>query len=95
MQKWDKEQKPATAVMKQEGNRQDLQENHWTGYRKGNCQIYCWVAKDHELAVVEGSAPTEMEEPTSTVSVNCARNVGAPATRDSFALTVEKKKHFG
>jgi hypothetical protein len=69
MQIWDKEQMHETAATKQEGIHQDLQENRWTGGHEVNCQICCWVADNQELDVVEGSAPSKMEEPTSTVSV--------------------------
>jgi hypothetical protein len=49
--------------------------------------------KNQKLNVVEGSAPSEMEEePTSNVSVRGAENVGVLATRDSFAATIGKEK---
>jgi hypothetical protein len=69
MQTWDKEQTPETAATKQKGIHQDLQENHWTTDCKVNYQIYCWVAKDQGLDIVEGSAPSETEKPTSNISV--------------------------
>jgi hypothetical protein len=64
-------------LTKQEGIHQDLKVNHWTGERKANYQIFCWVAKDHRLDIVEGSAPTEMEEKTtSTVSIRWSWKCG-------------------
>jgi hypothetical protein len=45
-QQWHKELRPETAATKQEGIHQDLQENHWTGDHKVNCQIYYRVAKN-------------------------------------------------
>jgi hypothetical protein len=48
MQKWDKEQMPEIAATKQKGIHQDLQENHWTGDRKANYQIFCWVVDNQE-----------------------------------------------
>jgi hypothetical protein len=38
------------------------------------------VTESQGLDIVEGSAPSEMEEPTSTASVRRAGNVGAPDT---------------
>jgi hypothetical protein len=43
------------------------------------------------LEIVKGLTPSEMEEPASTVSIRGARNVGAPATLDNFALLLKKK----
>jgi hypothetical protein len=59
---WDKEQTPETADTKQEGIHQDLQENHWTGDCEANCQMYCWVAKNQDLDIMDGSAPSEVEK---------------------------------
>jgi hypothetical protein len=42
-QKWDKEPRSETAATKPKGVHQDLQEDHWTGDRKANCQISCCI----------------------------------------------------
>jgi hypothetical protein len=50
-------------------------------------------AGNQEQNVVEGSAPSKMEEePASIVSVRRARNVGAPATLRNFAPSGWKKE---
>jgi hypothetical protein len=64
------------------------------GDHEANCQIFCWVVKDQGLKVVEGLAPSEMKEPTCSVGIRGAGNVGAPATWDNFAPTVGKE-NFG
>jgi hypothetical protein len=43
---------------------------------------------------LEGSAPSEMEEPTSNVSARRVRNVGALAIWNNFDPLL-RKKHFG
>jgi hypothetical protein len=43
------------------------------------------------LDIVEGSAPSETEKPTSNISVRWAGNVGPPATQDNFSPTAEKE----
>jgi hypothetical protein len=49
--------------------------------------------KNHRLGIVEGSAPSEMvEEPTRIFSLRGARDMGALATWDSFALAIGKEK---
>jgi hypothetical protein len=69
-QQWHKEPRPETAALKQEGIDQNIQGNHWTGDCKANCQIYCQIAKNEELDIVERSAFAKKEEgPTSTVSI--------------------------
>jgi hypothetical protein len=56
--------------MKQEGIHQDLQENHGAGDREMNNQILCQVAKDQELDVKEGSAPSKTKvEPTHSFGI--------------------------
>jgi hypothetical protein len=51
------------------------------------------VAENQELDLVEGSSPSEAEEkPTRSIGVRRAGKVGAPATRDSFSLPLEKKR---
>jgi hypothetical protein len=85
-QKWDKEQRPETAVMKREGIQHDPQGYPKAGVCKANSWILCRVTKDQGLDIVEGSAPSETERETAH-GVG-ARNVGALATRDSFAPTV-------
>jgi hypothetical protein len=73
--------------MKQEAIHRDLQESYWTGDSEVNCQIFCWVADNQELDVVEGSAPSEMdEESTHGFGIRGAGNVGALATRDRKTL---------
>jgi hypothetical protein len=50
-------------------------------------------AENQGLGIVEGSAPSKTEEePTSSASIRRAGNVGTPATLDSFASTVGKRK---
>jgi hypothetical protein len=72
---------------------QDLQEDHWTGNREVNCQIYCWATKNQGLDLVEGSTTSEtVEEPTHIVGVREAGDVGAPATQDNFATTMGTTK---
>jgi hypothetical protein len=41
--------------------------------------------------IVEGLTPSKTEEPTSTVNVRGAKNVGAPATWYNFAPPFKKK----
>jgi hypothetical protein len=91
-QKWDKTPRPETAATKQEGIHQDLQENYWTGDRETNCHIYCWVADNQGLDLVEGSIPSEIEEPPCSFSIRGARKVGTLTTWDSFGPTVGKEK---
>jgi hypothetical protein len=42
-----------------------FQENYKIGDHQANGQIYCWVADDEELDLVEGSAPSEAEKKTA------------------------------
>jgi hypothetical protein len=57
--------------------------------KKTACRIFCQVAKNQGLDIVEGSALSETEEePTHSFSVRKAGKVGVPATQDSFAPTV-------
>jgi hypothetical protein len=84
-QVWDKEQRPETS------NREFAKIYRKTnGDREANYQIFCWVADNQGLNLVEGSAPSKAEkEAAHGVRVG---NVGAPATRDSFAPTAGKEK---
>jgi hypothetical protein len=91
-QKWDKEQRPETTAMKQKGIQQDPQTDHSIGVRKASSQIFCQVTKNQGLDIVEGSAPSEMEEPPCNFRVSEAGNVGALATLESFVPTIWKEK---
>jgi hypothetical protein len=60
-------------------NSLDFQENHETGDRQTNFQIYCWDAEDKGLDTVEGK---------ETAHGIRAGDVGAPATPGVMAPTV-------
>jgi hypothetical protein len=69
-QQWHKELRPEPAATKQGGIDEDHQEIHWTGDREANCQIYSWITDNQGLDLVEGPAPSKMEEePASTGSI--------------------------
>jgi hypothetical protein len=51
------------------------------------------AAEGEKLDLVEGPAPSEtVEQPTRTISIRRAGDVGTPATWDSFVLTIGKEK---
>jgi hypothetical protein len=56
---------------------QDLQEVHWTGNCRVNCQIYCWATKNQRLDLVERSTTSKMEK--ATAGRAGVGNVEAPA----------------
>jgi hypothetical protein len=57
-QLWHKEEAPEAAAAKQEGNRQDIQENHCIGDHQANYQIH-WVADTQGLDLVKESTPSK------------------------------------
>jgi hypothetical protein len=40
---------------------QDFWENNWSGDHEAHCQIFFQDAEDERLDIVEGSAPSEIE----------------------------------
>jgi hypothetical protein len=88
----DKQPRPETAAMKQEGIQQEPHEDPWAGVREVSRWHVQQVTKDQELDIVQRSAPSKTEEePTSRGGVRGARNVGEPATWDSFVPLFEKQ----
>jgi hypothetical protein len=81
-----------TTFWKQEGKQWDLLEDHWAGDIEARCRDFHRVAKNHKLDLVERSVtPEKKEEPIRSFGIRGARNVGAPATRDSLTLPIENK----
>jgi hypothetical protein len=60
----------------------DLQEVHWTGNRKANCQIYCWAKKNQRLDFVEWSTPSKTEKEASDRAGAVNVEGPAPTTRE-------------
>jgi hypothetical protein len=71
-------------------NQRDLQEDHRAGGLEASSRDFQRVAENQELDLVGGSAPSEAEEPTSSISAR--RVVGSPATRVSFSPLLEKRE---
>jgi hypothetical protein len=68
----------------------DQQEGSHTGDHEANSQIFCQDVENEHQDIVEGLAPSEMEE--ETAHRVGAGNVGAPATLGSFPFTVRRNK---
>lgn len=69
------EPSPEIAVTKQEGIPLDPQEDPRAGDGEMSHQDFQWVVDNHVVNILEGLAPSEMEEPTFSVSIRRARNV--------------------
>jgi hypothetical protein len=96
-QHWNKDPRLKEVTVSEEWKDiwEDFRENHHTGDCKVNSRIIYQTSKNEVLDIMEGSAPSKMEEPTCSFSVRRAGNVGALATLGSFAPTgCKKKKNF-
>jgi hypothetical protein len=90
-QQWNNVPRLKGAAASEEGEviRQDLQQDSITGSREASSWIFHRAAESEWLDIVEGSAPSETKE--NTTSILRIRNMGVTTTLGTFVRTDRRK----